>query len=244
MSTAWAYCPDLPRSAPSTARLGADESKHASGSRRLRTGDAITLFDGLGAVADGVVGAAADSGELDIAIRSVRVAARGTPEVDLATALPKGDRFATLLEAAGPLGVRRLTPLTCERSVVSWSDSMTARAQRVLVASCKQSRQPWLPTIAPRATIAEAIRRVHAPSTTVLLAHPEGEPISSVAHALRSGTVPLNAQSVLLVVGPEGGLTHSEVSAVLSGGGVPVSLGSAILRVELAVACALAAFRG
>lgn len=243
MSAVWAHCPSLPPAAPASIRLADDESRHAGGSRRLRAGDPITLFNGDGLVGEGTIAATSDGTGLDVALTLVRRAAPPEPIVDVASALPKGDRIASLLEALGPLGARRFVPLTCERSIVAWSDSMRARAERVLVASCKQARQPFVPTIASRSTLVEAVQASARERATVLLAHPDGEPISSVAHALRTGAAPCASQSVLVVVGPEGGLAPLEVASARDAGAIPISLGKSILRIELAVACALAAFR-
>ncbi len=238
MNAPWAWTPTLPASAPATVVLSEEESRHAAGSRRLRVGDSIVLFNGLGLVANGVVSAQKDrSGALEVSVQSVSVVPRATPTIEIAAALPKGDRLASLLEAIGPLAAARFTPLTCERSVVAWGPSMDQRAQRVLVASCKQARQPWLPEIAHRATVNEVAASLAARGCHVLIAHPGGG-------SLREAVVRQpREQALAFMIGPEGGFTEAEVAAAKSHGAVAVTLGSAVLRIELAAAAILATCR-
>ena len=123
MSAPWIFVPQLPPSAPSTCRVDADEAKHAAGSRRLRTGDRMHLFDGRGVIADASMGVLNRDGSIDAEIDALRAQPLLAPMLEIASAVPKGDRLGTLLESLGPLGAARWTPLNCTHSVLKWSIS-------------------------------------------------------------------------------------------------------------------------
>ncbi len=234
MSAPWVFVPQLPQSAPSTCRIDADEAKHAAGSRRLRTGDRMHLFDGRGVIADASMGIANRDGSIDAEIDALRAQPALSPSIEIASAVPKGDRLGTLLESIGPLGAARWTPLDCAHSVVKWSVSHEPRARRVLVSSCKQSHQSWLPQIAAASAPDVAVRDAIARGLQVFIAHPGGELICSAGRT---------SSPTAFLIGPEGGFTESELSAAEALGARRVSLGSAILRIELAVSCVLANVR-
>ncbi|MDA1262169.1 MAG: RsmE family RNA methyltransferase [Planctomycetota bacterium] len=234
MSAPWVFVTQLPPSAPSTCRVDADEAKHAAGSRRLRTGDRMHLFDGRGVIADASMGAMNRDGSIDAEIDALRPQPPLVPMMEIASAVPKGDRLGTLLESIGPLGAARWTPLDCAHSVVKWSISHGPRARRVLISSCKQSHQSWLPQIAASCSPDAAVRDAISRGLQVFIAHPDGESIS-VAGGISSPAT--------FLVGPEGGFTDAEVQAAEALGARRVSLGSAILRIELAVSCVLANVR-
>lgn len=234
MSTPWIFSPQLPTSAPSTCTVDADEARHAAGSRRLRSGDRVQLFNGKGVVADASLGSANPDGSIEVAIDSLRVMPAISPTIEIATAVAKGDRLTTMLESIGPLAVSRWTPLNCAHSVVKWSPAHQPRAQRVLIASCKQSRQPFLPVIAAECSVESAVRDANQRGAQVFVAHRGGQSIASVR--------PI-ASLVAILIGPEGGFTDEEISAAQSIGARSVSLGDAILRIELAAVCAVASMR-
>ncbi len=239
MSAPWAFCPLLEPFAPATWLLSEDESRHASASRRLRVGDAITVFNGRGLVGEGTVAAEEAGGALRVSVSSTHSPPTPRLVIEIASALPKGDRLATLLEAIGPFAAARFTPLTCERSVVAWSPAMESRAMRVLVAACKQSRQPSLPVLAPKATVSEAAALLASRCSHLVVAHPGG---GSILDVLR----PIGQEAparLAILIGPEGGFSEGEIAAATSHGARAVSLGAAVLRIELAVAAALAACR-
>ena len=239
MSTPWLFLPEIPVSAPSTCCVNADEARHATASRRLRAGDAIHIFDGKGRVADALLSVPNNNGSLDVSVIAVNTRARAVPDVEIASAIPKGDRLTTLLESIAPLAASRWTPLRCTHSVVTWSPSNEMRSARVLIAACKQSQQPWLPVVAAEASPIQVTRDAIARGRRVFIAHTSGGSVS----ALRSGPCGAAASAITVLIGPEGGFTTEEVEAVKALAAECISLGSAVLRMELAVAAALACCR-
>lgn len=219
--------------------LSREEARHATGSRRMRAGDPVTLFDGKGAVAESTLGQVRrDDGALGVRIGSIRRHERQGRLVTVASAIPKGDRLATLMEGIGPLGVAEFVPIRTERSVVPWSDHLAQRCRRILVECAKQSRSPWITTIRDGAgDVASVMQESDVGGARTLIADREGPPLHEVARAL-----PLDAR-ITVLVGPEGGFSARERDAAVASGALPVSLGPAVLRIELAATVAAALLR-
>lgn len=232
----WLHADPLP-GAHGTHWLSREEARHATGSRRLHAGDAVTLFDGRGGIARGSLGESRrGDGALEVAVGPAQRVARAGRAVRIACAVPKGDRLATLLEALAPLGVEEIVPLRTERGVVPWSAHLAQRAQRICVECAKQSRSAWVPALCEPASAADAARE-GASRGELLIADRSGPPLAACAAAL-----PQDCR-VTVLVGPEGGFTDAERAAAVAAGAAPVSLGPAVLRIELAASVAATLLR-
>lgn len=244
MSVPWLHAPGLPLAAGSEVELDADEARHAAGSRRLRSGDEVVLFDGRGLVAHARLVESRGAG-MRAQVESSLMHAPPSPRIEIASAVPKGDRLATLIESIAPLAVAAWIPLECRHSVVALTPALAARAQRVCAAACKQSRQPFIPVVERPRTVAACCDDARARSLRILVAHPgTAEPSSAAAPATAPGTAPgACAQGTIVLIGPEGGFDAAEVADARARGALPVALGSAVLRIELAAACAAALLR-
>jgi 16S rRNA (uracil1498-N3)-methyltransferase len=210
--------------------LADDEARHAVGSRRLEKGDALTVFDGRGTIADAIVTDIGNRG------RKVVLEVSGTQTVHLpvlpihlASALPKGDRLAVMLDMATQLGMNSFTPLDCEHSVVKVSENAERRWQRILVEACKQSRRPHLPVIQPALGPVALVQQLKG---AVWIAHPDGISPASLPQAA--------GDSLTILIGPEGGFADEEVKAACDHGAHKVSLGAGMLRIETAAVALLA----
>lgn len=236
MGTPWFYCEQL---VPGTVRLGADESRHAGGARRLRPGDAVCLFDGQGRLADGVVDGVEDGRArgLRIALQGVRVEPAPRRRLTLLCAAPKGDRLSWMVEKCTELGVSELVLAEFQRAVVRLGAGHVSRLRRVAIEACKQCRRARLPRIeAPSASALDVLRRAVEAARgggrpLILLADP-GEPerrgwLRDVAAA----------SEVIAVVGPEGGFGEGERAALVSMGAAAVRIAPQVLRVETAAVC-------
>ncbi len=239
MSHAWLHVDPLP-AAGEPVTLDADEARHASGSRRLSAGDAVVLFDGRGALAHARLEEGTTRKTLAARVESMEQRPAPSPALRLGVALPKGDRQSTLVSMATQIGVAAWAPLECRRSVARPGRNAEERWQRVAIAACKQSRNPWLPELLPEAT-PRGFAGAETRRGPCLVLHPgEGaRPIASAAaEALDEAP-----GSLSIVVGPEGGLEDEEVAACEERGAVRVSLGATILRTETAAVAALAILR-
>jgi 16S rRNA (uracil1498-N3)-methyltransferase len=238
MSTPWFYVETLP-AVGASATLDASEAKHAAGSRRLAAGDAITVFDGRGGVADAVISTTphAGRGAFVAQVRSAGAIPPPAPAIHLGCALPKGDRLSTLIGMATQLGIASFAPLKCERSIVGAGTGSAARWRRIMVESCKQSRRPHVPAIEGAASPEAFVRRRAAGGAVSLVAHPGGLTFAKAAAASAGGS----AWSI--AIGPEGGFTDQEVDAMKAAGAIAVSLGRSILRIETAAVAMIACLR-
>jgi 16S rRNA (uracil1498-N3)-methyltransferase len=159
---------------------------------------------------------------------------REMPPVDIAIGIIKAPRFDLAVEKCTELGVRRLIPFASERSVWRGGAAEAGRAvermRRKILASCKQSGQPYFPGIDAPVGFEALVERLGSYAAAFLAEQhcEEGAP----ARVSDAGNGP-----VLGIVGPEGGLTPGERAGLVAGGAVPVSLGPFRLRGETAAIC-------
>jgi 16S rRNA (uracil1498-N3)-methyltransferase len=216
------YCPDLP-AVGSSHQLSEEESRHAGASRRIRAGDTISLLDGGGTLAAAVVDAVSRRA-LAFTVRERRTVPPPVPALTVACAVPKGERFRTMVDMLTQIGVACIVPLRCERSTVKPGPSIVDRGRRIAIEACKQSRNPFVPDIAEPASVHDSLAGI---SGTAGLAYAEAG--GGALAAQLEGT-----DGLRLYIGPEGGFTEAEISLLAGRGARPVGLGGNILRVETA----------
>ena len=235
---AWFYYP-FDQLDTELLELTGDEANHILGARRMRPGDELALCNGRGKLAHCTLDAA-DKRARMVRLRVSLVAQLEPPVrcITLASALPKGDRLATMLDMCCQLGMTRFQPLEFEYSVSRWNDKIAARCERILVESCKQSKTPWVPELGPSMTYRDYISRETDDDTLVLVSDQFGCPAKKHASGIES------AHEICLVIGPEGGLSEIELKLAQDHGVPLIRLADAILRVETAAAGAVAAVNG
>ena len=232
MSMPWFHASRLP-AVGDVVVLDRDEAKHAVGVRRLGSGDGVTIFDGIGGIAQAALTGERDrDGGVLARVGAVNRVERSGVDVVAGIAPPKGDRWSTALDMLGQLGVSSVVPLITAHGVVDAADINRPRAERILLEACKQSRGAWLPRLASAATLADFVRQSRADGRTVMLAHPGGVSMTTC-----------EAPSVAIAIGPEGGFSAQEVESAVAAGAVTVDLGPTILRVETAAVSMAAALR-
>jgi 16S rRNA (uracil1498-N3)-methyltransferase len=209
---------------------------------RLQPGAVVTLFNGAGGEWDATIERMGRS-EVQVRVGAhhpiEREAARA---VHLALGMPANERMDWLVEKATELGVASLQPLVCERSVLRLSgeraDKKQAHWQAIAVSACEQSGRNRVPAVARPHDFA---RWCEAPNPAsegpmlrlVLSLQADARPLSEVIAG--HGTDP-----VLLLSGPEGGLSPQELDTAQARGFMPVTLGPRVLRAETAPLAALA----
>lgn len=236
MSTAPLFLVDvLPAAGP--VLLDGPEGRHAATVKRLRPGETVQLGDGRGGLARAVVRATGrDTVDLEIAGRADVPAP--ALRVVLAQALVKGDRGELAVETATEAGVDEVLPWKAARCVARWEDGprgtkALARWRSTVREAAKQARRPWVPPVGEPVTTAQLARRV-AEAAGALVLH------ESASDGLAGVPLPERGE-LLLVVGPEGGITDDEVAALVTAGARPVRLGREVLRASTAAAVALGA---
>ena len=216
-----------------TVELSDDQSRHALKVLRLGAGDAVELFDGAGALAEGVLGPAGRVAR--VAIRRRWRVERPGRLIELAFAVPKGSRLDWLLEKATELGAAALSPTVFERSVAlpELGEHARRRWLGVLAAAAKQCGACWLPEIRPPRPVAQVLAERNGAALVG-----DGRAQRTVAQAMAALTP---GEALTLLVGPEGGLTPAEEQAAAAAGAVGARLGPYTLRIETAAVALLAA---
>ena len=212
------------------------EGRHAVEVLRLTPGEHVRVGDGRGTVADSEVLSAGPEG-LRVAVRSrVEVPAQA-PEFVVVQALPKGDRGPLAVDLATELGVDRIIPWQASRCVTRWRDDRiekgVAKWRAAAHAASKQSRRARVPEVTEPMTTREVCGMLADADLAIVLHEQARRPLAEL-DIPRTGTV-------VVVVGPEGGLTDGEVVAFRAAGAQAVRLGAEVLRTSTAGAAALAA---
>jgi 16S rRNA (uracil1498-N3)-methyltransferase len=141
------YVPQFPASGGQVT-LPEAESHHASTVMRVREGEQVTLFDGEGYQADAKVVSVGRKAVVCQAEAKIFLPRRNRSTIELAIAMPKGDRSRDLVERLTELGVDRLVPIHCQRSPWAISDGAIQKWQRVMIEACKQCRRNQIMQIA------------------------------------------------------------------------------------------------
>ena len=226
-----------PELEPADAELGArvsitgEEARHAVTVARVRLGERIAIGDGSGFLVWGAV-VAASPAELAIEVDEVRHDPEPEPPVLLAQALAKGDRDELAVQAATELGVSGVIPWLAERSISRWEGAKVAKGQErwasIVREASKQTIRSRVPDVAALATTAELAA---LPGTLLVL-----DPLGGVALT----EVPLGGEPIVVVVGPEGGISPREFALLEDSGATRVRLGTEVLRTSTAGPAALA----
>jgi len=213
----------------SAVEVSGDEAHHAVAVRRLWAGERVVLTDGAGTVATGAV-ATTGTRVFVVEVEDVRREPRPEPELVVVQALPKGDRGELAVEVLTEVGAGTIVPWAAGRSVAVWKGDRAhkahARWQTTAREAAKQARRPWHPDVAPLARTADVAGLVAAADLALVLHEAATEPLSGL-DVPASGTV-------VLVVGPEGGLTDDEIAAFVDAGARAVRLGPEVLRTSTA----------
>ena len=214
---------------PGPVALSETESRHAASSRRLAVGDDVVLFDGRGSEARGRIES--------IGRRAVRVEiaaverrdADAPVELTLAVSFPKGPRQDVLVEKCTELGVAAIWPMRCERSIVEPSPHRLGKLRRTVIEACKQSQRAWLCELSDPLSFEGVVGAVDQFEAAVIA---DGSTDRATADW------PTSHKRVLVLVGPEGGFTTTELEAARDAGCGTLRLGQTILRTETAAIAA------
>ncbi|GFO67199.1 ribosomal RNA small subunit methyltransferase E [Geomonas limicola] len=215
------------------ATISGELYRHMVRVLRLKAGAEVQLTDQAGARLAGVI---EEVGAKTLSVRIDRRESIDEPEaglqVTLYQGLPKGEKFDLILQKCTELGASEIVGFAAARSVVKLTAERGAgrleRCERIVVEAARQCGR----RLPPRVKLGGELDRVLKESghqVKLLLWEDETTTRLSQVFAAHPG-----AQSVAVVVGPEGGLTPEEVAAARRHGFVPVSLGRRILRTETA----------
>ncbi|WP_020660917.1 16S rRNA (uracil(1498)-N(3))-methyltransferase [Amycolatopsis benzoatilytica] len=230
--------PEVP--AAGRALLDGEEARHAATVRRLRVGEQLVLSDGAGAMARCAVEAVEAGRAASVTLTVVERWDEEPPalRVHVAQALAKGDRGELAVELATEAGADAIVPWRAARSVARWDDG--ARGDKALArwratarSAAKQARRAHVPAVTEPVSTGELAQLAGTMSRTLVLE-------SGVTSKLAELDLP-SGGDLLLVVGPEGGITDEELAALEAAGATTVRLGPTVLRTSTAAAVALGA---
>lgn len=221
--------------------LSGPEGRHAVTVARIGVGQTVVLGDGAGA--SSICEVLATRGKETLRVRALeyRFADRPRPVVTVVQALPKSERSELFVELATEAGVDVIVPWQSSRAVARWvgakADKGVAKWRAAAAAAAKQSRRPWIPEVADLASttgVRARCAQVIADGGIVVVLHESGR-------AGFGGLGFAGAGQVLLVVGPEGGLSEEELTDLSALGAHIAVLGPQVLRTSTAAAVALGA---
>jgi 16S rRNA (uracil1498-N3)-methyltransferase len=238
---------DLDGEAAECVELGLSETDrhHLSRVLRLVPGDRIVVADPGGREATATL--VTVSGDAVVADLDAPIARPRAPRIVLAPGLSRRERMEFTVQKATELGVDEIWPLVTERCVVRLDEERAGkrveRWQRIAEEAAKQSQRSEVPALREPMTISELAAEAGRFDIVLVPWEDAGADGAGIGHVLdEAGATP--DTTVLLVIGPEGGLTESEVDALTAAGAGVVTLGATVLRTETAaiVAVALTAY--
>lgn len=216
------------------------EGRHAVSVRRLRPGEDIVLTDGAGAGAHGVVVAVEGKDRLRVEVRRLRTEPEPRPRITVVQALPKGDRGELAVETMTETGVDVVVPWAAARCVTQWRGERglksLGRWRATAREAGKQSRRLRFPDISDLMTTRQVAVLLATASFAAVLHEEGGAPLATAELPAEGG--------IVLVVGPEGGVSPEELAAFGEAGAKPYRLGPTVLRTSTAGTAATALVLG
>lgn len=228
----------MPLNAGQTVTLPPAVAHHAERVLRMRVGDAVVLFNGRGGEHAGRIDALGKIGR--VRLETWQAIEREAPlAITLVQALPAADKMDWIVQKAVELGVTGIVPVVSSRSVVRLSGERAAKRidhlRQIAIAACEQCGRNRLPEIADLQPLPHYLAQPRAEAALPL--------VLALTAEKRLADLPQPDGGIVLLVGPEGGLTDDEVVAARSVGFMPVGIGPRILRTETAGLAAIAALQ-
>jgi 16S rRNA (uracil1498-N3)-methyltransferase len=219
--------------ANSTIPLDAEAAHHVARVLRMQCGDALTLFNGDGSEYAATI-ASADKKSVQVAIGNVNSVDRESPlAIHLGIAISKGERMDWVIQKAVELGVTEITPLQTERVEVRLNNEREEKKlshwQAIAISACEQSQRNRIPVIHAPQSLSNWLDSINTEAKFVL--HHRSD------IALESYATP--PKSVALLIGPEGGLSESEIKMAEKKDFSPLRLGPRVMRTETAPIAAI-----
>ena len=232
------YCPP-PLPFGGSFDLPPDAAHHAARVLRLREGDAIQIFDGIGNECHGVI---AELGGKRVVVGDIATtdANRESPlRVMLAQSLSSSEKMDWVIQKATELGVTEIQPLATERSVAKLSAERAAKRtehwQQVAISACEQCGRNVLPEIHAPLDIMAWLQQQRASADSRFILLPQGAVSLHSQHRPKTGAV--------LLIGAEGGFSQAESDTALLCGFTPIRMGARVMRTETAAVAGLAALQ-
>jgi 16S rRNA (uracil1498-N3)-methyltransferase len=197
---------------------------------RLKTGDKITLTNGLGMFFEGEI---IDDNPRKCLVKiddAVRTEPRKGFHLHIAVAPTKNiSRFEWFIEKATEIGIDEITPLECDHS--ERIRIKPERFEKILISALKQSQQSWLPKFNPLTDFQTLITSAKAAQKFIAFVDEQHD------QTLKSAYLP--GSDAIILIGPEGDFSPAEIRSAITAGFIPISLGKNRLRTETAALVAV-----
>ncbi|MER5744015.1 16S rRNA (uracil(1498)-N(3))-methyltransferase [Streptomyces sp. NPDC002225] len=224
--------------------LEGPEGRHAVSVKRLHAGEAVVLTDGRGRWTEGVVAAAEGKDRLVLAeLAPVREEAAPAPRITVVQALPKGDRGEVAVETMTETGVDVIVPWQAARCITQWKGDRGLKSlskwRGTAREAGKQSRRVRFPEVTDAMTTKQVAALLAGADFAAVLHEDrdhDSEPLATVELPERGG--------IVLVVGPEGGVSPQELAVFAEAGARTCRLGASVLRTSTAGTAATALLLG
>lgn len=222
----------------SSFTLGGAEGRHATTVKRLATGEPVDMCDGAGLRLSCTV-SSAEKGLLTVQVERIERESAPTLTFTLIQALAKGDRDELAIEMATELGIDAVVPWQAERSIVRWKMDKAVKGpekwRQVVAAAAKQARRSTIPSVGSLVGTVGVCEAITASGLALILHEDATDSVAAVARqwqdALEAAGAPATGpQTVLMIVGPEGGMSSAEVAAFTAAGARTALLGHHVLR--------------
>ena len=219
--------------------LDGTEGRHAGVVQRRRAGELIDIVDGEGMRLCCEI-KSVNQEHLELEVLRKAVDPQDGLRLELVQALAKGDRDELAIEAATEVGVDSVTPWQADRSIVIWRGARAAKSlvrwQTTVRSATKQARRATVPSVGAAVdskALAKRIAAVVAAGGAVLLLHEDATTPIRECLLPAAGTEG-GPREILFIVGPEGGMAESEVTAFVGSGAQLARLGPHVLRTSTA----------
>jgi 16S rRNA (uracil1498-N3)-methyltransferase len=221
------YTPEL---SSDTFTLNEEESRHCSKVLRLSLGDVVHLIDGRGGLYEAEISAVNKKNvQLNVIHKQVEFGKRNH-HLHIAIAPTKNiDRLEWFLEKATEIGIDEITPLICDRS--ERKIVKEERLDKVITSAVKQSLTAYHPRLNQTIAFSDFMKQEFTGER--LIAHCMDDSSKQFINELVS-----KHQSYLILIGPEGDFSPTELNSALQNGFKPVTLGTTRLRTETAALAA------
>lgn len=211
------------------AVIGGEEFKHITKVLRMKAGDALTLCDGQGRFCEGVIFSVGEkSVEIEI---TAEYSAPTEPrlKITLFQAIPKNPKLEFIIQKATEIGAVKIVPMNTARIVAKLEkDNKIDRLRKIAHEAAKQSRRGIVPEVTAPVSFETAVEMAAECSLAVIPY--EDERKISLKECLRGKS----AETLAIMIGPEGGFEEEEISLACRRGVLPATLGRRILRTETA----------
>ncbi|GHJ98798.1 16S rRNA (uracil(1498)-N(3))-methyltransferase [Streptomyces sp. NPDC003753] len=223
--------------------LDGPEGRHAVSVKRLRPGETVVLTDGAGRWAECEVVDTEGKDRLVVHMHGVNEEPLESPRITVVQALPKGDRGELAVETMTEVGVDAIVPWQASRCITQWKGDRGLKALGKWRATAreagKQSRRVRFPEVADAATTKQ-VAALLAKADFAAVLHSDFEYGSE---PLATAQLPAEGE-IVLVVGPEGGISSEELALFREAGAKAYVLGRSVLRTSTAGTAAAALLLG